>query len=67
MIDNGVGMSAEVRESMFEPFYSATDGRSGVGLTSTNYLVDKYGGSISVSSMPGGGTVTRITLPGMPE
>lgn len=67
MIDNGVGMSADVRESMFEPFYSATDGRSGVGLTSTNYLVDKYGGSISVSSMPGGGTVTRITLPGMPE
>ena len=67
MIDNGVGMSADVRKSMFEPFYSAADGRNGVGLTSTNYLVDKYGGSISVSSMPGGGTVTRITLPGMPE
>ena len=67
MIDNGVGMSSDVRESMFEPFYSATDGRNGVGLTSTRYLVDKYGGSISVSSMPGGGTVTRITLPGMPE
>lgn len=67
MIDNGVGMSADTRESMFEPFYSATDGRNGVGLTSTSYLVDKYGGSISVSSMPGGGTVTRITLPGMPE
>lgn len=67
MIDNGVGMSADVRESMFEPFYSAIDGRNGVGLTSTRYLVDKYGGSISVSSMLGGGTVTRITLPGMSE
>ena len=67
IIDNGVGMSAAVRESMFEPFYAATDGRTGVGLTSTSYLVEKYGGSISVSSMPGGGTVTRITLPGMPE
>ena len=67
IIDNGVGMSAGVRESMFEPFYAATDGRTGVGLTSTSYLVEKYGGSISVSSMPGGGTVTRISLPGMPE
>ena len=67
VIDNGVGMSADVRERMFEPFYSGTDGRNGVGLTSTSYLVDKYGGSISVSSMPGGGTVARITLPGMPE
>ena len=67
IIDNGVGMLAGVRESMFEPFYAATDGRTGVGLTSTSYLVEKYGGSISVSSMPGGGTVTRISLPGMPE
>ena len=67
IIDNGVGMSADVRERMFEPFYAATNGRTGVGLTSTSYLVEKYGGSISVSSMPGGGTVTRITLPGLPE
>lgn len=67
VIDNGVGMSPEVRESMFEPFYAGTDGRTGVGLTSTKYLVEKYGGSISVSSMPAGGTVTRITLVGMPE
>ena len=67
IIDNGVGMSADVRGSMFEPFYAATNGRAGVGLTSTNYLVEKYGGTISVSSMPGGGTVTRISLPGMPE
>ena len=67
IIDNGVGMSADVRERMFQPFYAATDGRTGVGLTSTSYLVEKYGGTLSVSSMPGGGTVTRITLPGMPE
>ena len=67
VIDNGVGMSPEIRESMFQPFYAGADGRAGVGLTSTKYLVEKYGGSISVSSMPAGGTVTRITLVGMPE
>ena len=67
IIDNGIGMTAEERERMFEPFYAGRDGRVGAGLLSTSYLVDKYNGSISVNSMPGGGTVTRIMLPGMPE
>ncbi len=67
VIDNGVGMSPEIRENMFQPFFAGANGRTGVGLTSTKYLVEKYGGSISVSSMPAGGTVTRVTLVGMPE
>ena len=65
IIDNGVGMTPEVRGRMFEPFYTASEGRTGVGLSSTSHLVEKYGGTISVSSMAGGGTVTRIQLPGM--
>ena len=67
IIDNGVGMTPEVRGRMFEPFYTASEGRTGVGLSSTSHLVEKYGGTISVSSMAGGGTVTRIQLPGMSE
>ena len=65
IIDNGVGMTPEVRARMFEPFYTASEGRTGIGLSSTSHLVEKYGGTISVSSMAGGGTVTRIQLPGM--
>ncbi len=65
IIDNGVGMTPAVRGRMFEPFYTASEGRTGVGLSSTSHLVEKYGGTISVSSMAGGGTVTRIQLPGM--
>ena len=67
IIDNGVGMTPEVRGRMFEPFYTASEGRTGVGLSSTSHLVEKYGGTISVRSMAGGGTVTRIQLPGMSE
>ena len=67
IIDNGVGMTAETRERMFEPFFALDGTRAGVGLISTTHLVEKYSGAISVSSMAGGGTVTRIQLPGMSE
>ena len=65
VIDNGVGMAPEVRERMFEPFYTSKEDRAGLGLTTTSHLVEKYGGTFSVSSHEGGGTVTRIELPGM--
>ena len=65
VIDNGIGMAREVRERMFEPFYTSKEDRAGLGLTTTIHLVEKYGGTCSVSSHEGGGTVTRIELPGM--
>ncbi|MCY3620804.1 MAG: ATP-binding protein [Gammaproteobacteria bacterium] len=65
VIDNGVGMAADVRERMFEPFYTSKADRAGLGLTTTSHLVEKYGGTFSVSSHEGGGTVTRVELPGM--
>ena len=65
VFDNGSGMAADVRARMFEPFYTSKDDRDGVGLTTTRHLVEKYGGTVSVSSHLGGGTVTRIELPGM--
>ena len=65
VIDNGVGMSREVRERIFEPFYAGREGRAGIGLTTSAQLVEKYNGSFAVSSHEGGGTVMRIELPGM--
>ncbi len=67
IIDNGVGMTPDTRARMFDPFFAEEENRNGVGLISTSHLVEKYGGAISVSSMPGGGTVTRIQLPAMAE
>lgn len=65
VIDNGIGMAADVRERIFEPFYTSKEDRAGLGLTTTSHLVEKYGGTFSVSSHEGAGTVTRIELPGM--
>ncbi len=65
VIDNGIGMTPETRARIFEPFFSLEGDRDGVGLVCTDYLVEKYGGAISVSSVVDGGTVTRIQLPAM--
>ena len=68
VIDNGVGMSADKRAKVFEPFYTTRDGAVGLGLAFASQLARKYEGSIKINSLPGQGTVTRITLPaGSPE
>ena len=67
IIDNGIGLSDEDRERMFEPFVGGREDRPGVGLAITRHIVHKYGGRIAVGSQPGGGTVLRISLPGMAE
>ena len=63
IIDNGVGVDAERRAKVFQPFYTTRDGAVGLGLTFANHLARKYEGSIKINSLPGQGTVTRITLP----
>ena len=63
IIDNGVGVDAERRAKVFQPFYTTRDGAVGLGLTFAHHLARKYEGSIKINSLPGQGTVTRITLP----
>ncbi len=63
VIDNGVGITADRSRKIFTPFYTSRDGAMGVGLTLADHLVKKYDGSIRINSLPGQGTVTRITLP----
>ena len=63
IIDNGGGITPERRRQIFRPFYTSRDGAMGLGLTLAGDLVKKYEGGIKVNSLPGQGTVTRITLP----
>ena len=67
IIDNGVGITPDKRAKIFKPFYTSRDGAMGLGLTLAGHLVKKYEGVIKINSLPGQGTVTRITLPaGLP-
>lgn len=65
VIDNGVGMSPEQVEQIFDPFYSRRgDGvvGTGLGLTIVKGFVEQMGGTISVESEPGHGSRFRIRL-----
>jgi two-component system, NtrC family, sensor kinase len=64
--DNGMGISPEVREKMFNPFFTTKPAGEGTGLglsISHDIVVKQHGGSIEVDTQPGAFTEFRIVLP----
>ena len=61
--DNGVGIRPEKRKQVFNPFYTSRDDATGMGLTATQYMVEKYDGTILMNSLPNQGTMVRVMLP----
>jgi signal transduction histidine kinase len=61
--DNGRGMSAEVVERIFEPFYTTKIGGTGLGMVFVRQIVDEHRGEISLFSQVGQGTAVVIRLP----
>ena len=67
--DTGVGMSEEVKNKIFEPFYTTKKVGKGTGLgVSISYgIVQDYKGSIEIESEIGKGTTFTIKFPQAPE
>ncbi|GEM_PF-64898 len=69
--DTGCGMPPELLERIGEPFerggnaYNSHSGGSGIGLAIARAVAEMHGGQMEVESMPGKGTLVRLTLPGV--
>jgi two-component system sensor histidine kinase HydH len=63
MQDNGSGIPPEIREKIFEPFFSAKKSGTGLGLAIARSIVEEHGGEIAASDGPEGGASFEIHLP----
>jgi PAS domain S-box-containing protein len=63
VIDSGCGISPENRKQIFEPFFSARQGGTGLGLFLSLNFVRRWGGDIHVESRPGEGSTFEVVLP----
>ena len=63
--DNGAGIPPDVLPRIFEPYFStkAPASGTGLGLPISKRIVEKHGGSLTVSSTVGEGTTFTIVLP----
>jgi len=67
--DSGIGLSPEEQTKLFTKFFRAKhhitqeSGGTGLGLAITRTLVERHGGTITVTSAPDAGSTFRVTLP----
>ena len=65
--DYGHGIPADVLPRIFDPYFTTKPGGSGLGLATAYAIIGKHGGTLSVESKPGGGTLFTIELPASQE
>jgi two-component system nitrogen regulation sensor histidine kinase NtrY len=61
--DNGPGMTEEIKQQMFSPYFTTKQKGTGLGLAIVHRVVTEHGGNILVESEPGKGTRFEIQLP----
>ncbi len=60
--DNGKGMSEDVQQKLFDPFFTSKQKGNGLGLTNTQNIILNHRGEINVTSKAGEGTEFEIIL-----
>jgi PAS domain S-box-containing protein len=61
--DRGPGIPPEVRDRVFEPFFTTRAGGTGLGLAIVKRLLELQDGGIVLRDRPEGGTVAEVTVP----
>ena len=65
--DTGEGMSPEVHQHLFEPFFSTKTGGTGLGLATVDRIITSHEGQIAVESREGEGTTFFVRLRSEPQ
>jgi len=61
--DNGPGLPDEIRERVFDPFYTTKEDGTGLGLALSKKVVESHGGSMEIQAETATGTEFLITFP----
>ncbi|MCE7892614.1 MAG: HAMP domain-containing protein [Sorangiineae bacterium PRO1] len=61
--DDGPGIPAEMRQSVFDPYFTTKTEGTGLGLAIVKKIIMEHGGSIAAESSSFGGARMRVTLP----
>ena len=61
--DTGTGLDPDVRNRLFEPYFSTKSSGTGLGLAIVKRSVEAHGGRMEVDSRPGEGSRFHILLP----
>lgn len=61
--DEGVGMTPEQLNNIFDPYFTTKDTGTGLGLTTVYTIIQRHDGAIIVDSTPGEGTTFEIYIP----
>jgi PAS domain S-box-containing protein len=61
--DGGPGISSDIREKVFTPFFTTKSRGSGLGLPTAKRLIEAHQGQLTIDCPPAGGTTVVIRLP----
>ncbi|HWI17669.1 MAG TPA: PAS domain S-box protein [Vicinamibacterales bacterium] len=61
--DAGPGIPADIRDKIFQPFFTTKSRGTGLGLPTSKRFIDAHGGRLSIDSPPAGGTTVVVELP----
>ncbi|MEE4246098.1 MAG: ATP-binding protein [Kangiellaceae bacterium] len=61
--DNGNGIADEIKEKIFDPFYTTKSGGTGLGLAVVHGVVKAHNGTIRLQSSAESGTTVTINIP----
>lgn len=65
--DHGPGIRDDLRQRVFEPYFTTKDDGTGLGLALVRVTLEAHRGTISVSETPGGGATFAIVFPPPPS